>query len=64
MKGHGVKPKNGSAGDLLAEIQIVLPKGLNEADRQEIRQIDEHYAQIPARRFAVVTGARSGKRET
>ena len=47
VKGHGVKPKNGSAGDLLAEIQIVLPKTLNETDRQAIRQIDEHYSQNP-----------------
>ena len=36
MKGHGVVPKNGPAGDLLAEIQIVLPKQLSDADRQAI----------------------------
>ena len=47
VKGHGVKPKNGPAGDLLAEIQIVLPKQLSDADRQAIRQIDQHYSQSP-----------------
>jgi DnaJ-class molecular chaperone len=47
VKGHGVTPKNGPAGDLLAEIQIVLPKQLSEADRQTIQQIDKHYTQNP-----------------
>lgn len=47
VKGHGVVPKNGPAGDLLAEIQIVLPKQLSNADRQAIRQIDERYSQEP-----------------
>ena len=49
VKGHGVTPKNGSAGDLLAEIQIVLPKKLSDADRDAIRQIDQHYVQDPRR---------------
>jgi DnaJ-class molecular chaperone len=47
VKGHGVAPKNGPPGDLLAEIQIVLPKQLSEADRQSLRQIDQHYTQNP-----------------
>jgi curved DNA-binding protein len=47
VKGHGVTPKNGLAGDLLAEIQVVLPKQLGDADRQAIRQIDQHYSQDP-----------------
>ncbi|MCE5268966.1 MAG: J domain-containing protein [Planctomycetaceae bacterium] len=47
IKGHGVAPKNGSAGDLMAEIQIVLPKQLSEADRQTIRDIDQRYAENP-----------------
>jgi curved DNA-binding protein len=47
VKGHGVAPKNGPAGDLLAEIQIVLPKQLNDADRKAIQQIDQHYSQKP-----------------
>ncbi len=47
VKGHGVAPKNGPPGDLLAEIQIVLPKQLDESDRKAIQQIDEHYRQNP-----------------
>lgn len=47
VKGHGVVPKSGTAGDLLAEIQIVLPKQLSDADRQTIREIDQHYPQEP-----------------
>ena len=40
IKGHGVAPKSGTKGDLLAEVQIVLPANLTEADRETIRQID------------------------
>jgi DnaJ-class molecular chaperone len=47
VKGHGVKPDGRAPGDLLAEIQISLPKTLN-ADAQElIRQIDDQYAESP-----------------
>ena len=42
IKGRGVAPKNGPAGDLLAEIMIVLPKELDETARDLIRQFDEH----------------------
>ena len=47
VKGQGVVPKNGAAGDLFAEILIVLPKPLSDADRQAIGQIDQHYSQNP-----------------
>jgi DnaJ-class molecular chaperone len=47
VKGHGITPKNGPPGDLLAEIQIVLPKDMSDADRQTIRQIDQRYPQDP-----------------
>ncbi|MBU4271412.1 MAG: J domain-containing protein [Planctomycetes bacterium] len=47
VKGYGVKPKNGTPGDLLAEILIVLPKQLGDADRQAIQQIDERYPRNP-----------------
>jgi DnaJ-class molecular chaperone len=47
VKGHGVVPKNGPAGDLLAEIQIVLPKQLSDADRKTLCEIDKHYSQNP-----------------
>jgi DnaJ-class molecular chaperone len=40
IKGHGVAPKTGAKGDLLAEVLIVLPAKMTEADRETIRQID------------------------
>ncbi len=45
VKGHGVAPKNGPVGDLLAEIQIVLPKKLTPADGNAIQEIDRRYPQ-------------------
>jgi DnaJ-class molecular chaperone len=47
VKGHGVAPKNGQAGDLLAEIQIVLPDDFDEASREVIRGLDERYSENP-----------------
>lgn len=47
VKGHGIAPKNGSAGDLLAEVQIVIPKKLDETTRDLVRQIDERNPQQP-----------------
>jgi DnaJ-class molecular chaperone len=47
VKGHGIPAKTGAAGDLLAEIQIVLPKQLDEASQEAIRQIDARYKQNP-----------------
>jgi curved DNA-binding protein len=40
IKGHGVSPKSGTKGDLLAEVLIVLPSTLSDADRETIREID------------------------
>jgi DnaJ-class molecular chaperone len=40
IKGHGVTAKDGKPGDLLAEVQIVLPKQLDEESRRLIEQID------------------------
>ena len=39
VKGHGVPAKTG-AGDLFAEVLIVLPADMTEADREAIRAID------------------------
>ncbi len=47
VKGHGIVPKNGAPGDLLAEVQIVLPKQLSEDDRKTIGKIDAKYTQTP-----------------
>ena len=47
VKGHGVRPKNAAAGDLFAEIQIVLPDQLSEADRIWIRELGDRHPQDP-----------------
>jgi DnaJ-class molecular chaperone len=47
VKGHGVTPKSGPAGDLIAEVLIVLPKNLSDADRQALREIDSRYPLNP-----------------
>lgn len=41
VKGYGVAAKTGPAGDLFAEIQVVLPKSFDEQDRQMIRKLEE-----------------------
>jgi len=47
VKGHGVTPREGPQGDLLAEIQIVLPEKLDEQEREAIRQIGDRHPQNP-----------------
>jgi DnaJ-class molecular chaperone len=47
VKGHGVAPKNAPVGDLLAEVQIVLPKNLSPADLDALAEIDGKYKQDP-----------------
>ena len=47
LKGQGVQPTNGSPGDLLAEIQIVLPPDLVTADRKEMETILNKYSDNP-----------------
>ncbi|MDZ4819101.1 MAG: J domain-containing protein [Planctomycetota bacterium] len=41
VKGHGVKHKDGTAGDLYAEVQIMLPAELDEATIEAIQKADE-----------------------
>ena len=46
VRGHGVATKGGK-GDLLAEIQVTIPKQLTEADRKLLAEIDKRYPQDP-----------------
>src|SRR5690348_5342868 len=45
VKGHGVRPANGPAGDLFAEIEIELPKNLTAEERQQLADISGRYPQ-------------------
>ena len=47
VKGHGVAPKKGTPGDLFAEILIVLPKSLDEADRKQLETLTDKYSDDP-----------------
>ena len=47
LKGQGVKSTKGTAGDLFAELQIVLPKDLEQEDREQLEAVLEKYAENP-----------------
>jgi DnaJ-class molecular chaperone len=47
IKGHGVRPAGQPAGDLFAEVQIVLPDGLSADDRQKLADVSARYPQQP-----------------
>ncbi len=47
VKGHGVRGGSGEPGDLYAELQIVLPQGLSESDREQLAEIAAKYADDP-----------------
>jgi curved DNA-binding protein len=49
IKGHGVAAANGPAGDLFAEVQIVLPSKLDDDAIAQIKQIAARYPQDPRR---------------
>ena len=40
LKGMGVKPKSGEAGDLLAELQIIVPKTIDDAAKKLVEQFE------------------------
>jgi curved DNA-binding protein len=46
IRGHGVPAKEG-AGDLIVEVQIMLPKDLGEADVEMLRQLDARHPRHP-----------------
>lgn len=47
VKGHGVEKPGATPGDLYAELQVVLPKGLREEDAKKIAEVSEGYDQAP-----------------
>ncbi|MCC7087281.1 MAG: J domain-containing protein [Pirellulales bacterium] len=49
IRGHGVKSKSGLPGDLYAEVQIMLPKEIDEGTATAIRKLDEQHPINPRR---------------
>lgn len=47
LKGLGVPGKDGRAGDLYAEIRIVLPESLDEESTELVRQLDQRHSLNP-----------------
>jgi DnaJ-class molecular chaperone len=47
VKGYGVPSSDGPAGDLFAEVQIVLPAHLDDKDKELIRQLEERHHLTP-----------------
>ncbi|HZZ29508.1 MAG TPA: DnaJ C-terminal domain-containing protein [Pirellulales bacterium] len=47
VRGHGVKLKNGTTGDLYAEVQIVLPPVIDDATVEMIRKLDQEHPTNP-----------------
>jgi DnaJ-class molecular chaperone len=47
IKGHGVRARDGTQGDLFAEIQIVLPTELTDSERQQLADVSAAHAQNP-----------------
>jgi DnaJ-class molecular chaperone len=43
VKGHGVPTASGEGGDLFAQIEIVIPKKLDDESLESIRKLDEHW---------------------
>ncbi|MDZ7620062.1 MAG: J domain-containing protein [Patescibacteria group bacterium] len=41
VKGHGVPSRDGTAGDLLAELSIILPKQFDPSEQEQIRAMDQ-----------------------
>ena len=54
VKGRGVATAKGSAGDLYAELRIVLPKEIDEETARQIRAFDATLPDQPASRSAMV----------
>jgi DnaJ-class molecular chaperone len=47
VKGHGVQEGSAAAGDLYVELQIVLPKELDESTQKWIRELAKKHPQTP-----------------
>lgn len=41
IKGKGAKKRNGGFGDLIAEIEIVIPKELNKKQEKKLKEYSE-----------------------
>ncbi len=47
LRGHGVQPQHGTAGDLLVELRIVLPDTIDQETAELVRKIDQNNPMEP-----------------
>jgi curved DNA-binding protein len=47
IKGHGVQTRDAPPGDLFAEILILLPADLSDAERQQLADVANAHPQNP-----------------
>jgi DnaJ-class molecular chaperone len=47
-KGRGVAPVNGDPGDLYADVEIVIPRNLDERSQELVRELDQHFSTLDA----------------
>ena len=47
VKGHGLAPAKGPAGDLFAEVRIVLPPEIDDETAEQIQAFDRRYPLNP-----------------
>jgi DnaJ-class molecular chaperone len=52
IRGHGIKPKTGTPGDLFAEIQIVLPPVIDEVTAEAIKKLDQEHPTDPRKELS------------
>lgn len=45
-KGRGVAPAKGEPGDLYAEVEIVIPRNLDERSQELVRELDQQFAAL------------------
>ena len=46
-RGQGVAPKDETPGDLIAELQVVLPPSLDEQEKETLRELDRRHPSNP-----------------
>ena len=49
LKGQGVAPLRGTAGDLIVELQVKLPESYSEASQQAIEALQDQFDQDDVR---------------
>jgi molecular chaperone DnaJ len=47
VKGRGIKPERGPAGDLYAKVEVVVPRKVSREEKKLLEQLAEHETEDP-----------------